>query len=179
MSNSHWISSSMPYLKPDADRPDAWSAEAADRGHKGSQSIVHAGEVPAPPDVASLLGLAEGETVVVRRRIMYLDDRANELTDTYYPADIARGTPLAGTARIRGGAVKLLTALGYVGARVREDVIARMPGPEERALLQTAQDEPVLHLTRVTLDDRNRPIQVDMMTMPAHRQRLRYELTIG
>ncbi len=179
VSNSRWVSSSMPYLTPDAARPDAWGAEAAAQGREGTQRIIRAEEVPAPPDVAPLLGLREGETVAVRRRIMYLDDRPNELTDTYYPVGIARGTRLAGTAKIPGGAIRLLAELGYVGARVREDVVARMPSPEERALLQTAQDEPVLHLTRVTADSQDRPFQIDMMTMPAHRQRLRYELTIG
>ncbi|MEU2873878.1 UTRA domain-containing protein [Streptomyces olivoreticuli] len=179
MSNSRWISSSMPYLTPNADRPDVWGAEAAAQGRKGTQRVIRAEEVSAPSDVAPLLGLHAGGSVVVRRRIIYLDDRPNELTDTYYPTDIARGTRLAGTARIPGGAIRLLAELGYVGTRVREDVIARMPSPEERALLQTAQDEPVLHLTRVTVDNQNRPFQVDMMTMPAHRQRLRYELTIG
>ncbi|MEU2850507.1 UTRA domain-containing protein [Streptomyces syringium] len=180
MSNTGWISSSMPYLTPrGTGGGDAWRAEAAAQGRRGSQRIAHAGEVAAPPDVADLLGLPDGDPVVVRRRIMFLDDRPNELTDTYYPADIARGTRLAQTAKIPGGAITLLAELGYTGATVREDVIARMPSDEERELLQTAGDEPVLRLTRLTLDSRQRPFQVDMMTMPAHRQRLRYEITIG
>ena len=38
---------------------------------------------------------------------------------------------------------------------------------------------PVLQLTRTTLDSDDQAIQVDMMTMPADRQRLRYEIRIG
>ncbi|EPD56230.1 GntR family transcriptional regulator [Streptomyces sp. HGB0020] len=180
MSASRWVSTSMPYLTPRRKgEGDAWSADAAAQGHRGSQRIVHAGEVPAPVEVARLLGIPEGEPVVVRRRLILLDGEPNELTDTYYPTDIARGTGLAGTAKIRGGAITLLASLGYVGALVREDVTAAMPDGEEREALQTAQGEPVLRLTRLTLDGDERPIQVDRMVMPALRQQLRYELRIG
>ncbi|WP_447039448.1 GntR family transcriptional regulator [Streptomyces sp. DSM 118878] len=180
MSDSTWVSTSMPYLAPrEKGQSDAWAAEAAARGGKGSQRIVHAGEAPASDEVAALLGTAAGDTVVVRRRIIELDELPCELTDTYYPADIARGTRLAETGKIRGGAVTLLAELGHIGVRVREDVTARMPDAAEREALRLAPDEPVLGLTRVTLDRDDRPIQVDMMVMPAHRQRLRYEIGIG
>ncbi|WP_351227043.1 UTRA domain-containing protein [Streptomyces sp. NPDC002133] len=180
MSSSDWVSTSLPYLTPRRrGEADAWSEEAAARGGSGAQRIVHAGEVPAPPEVAELLGVAEGEPVVVRRRVIELDGDPCELTDTYYPAAVARGTRLAGTAKIRGGAVTLLAELGHVGVRVCEDVTARMPRAEERETLRLGPDEPVLRLTRLTLDGSDRPIQADLMTMPANRQRLRYEIRIG
>ncbi|MEE1800355.1 UTRA domain-containing protein [Streptomyces sp. JV176] len=174
-----WVSTSMPYLTPQGQgHPDAWGAELAARGRRGGQRIVGAGEVAAPEEVAELLGVAPGEAVVVRRRVMVLEDVPCELTDTYYPASIARGTRLAGTAKIPGGAVTLLAELGYVGVRVREDVSARMPDAQEREALRTEPGEPVLRLVRVTFDGGDRPVQADVMTMPAHRQRLRYEMGI-
>ncbi|MEU7582687.1 UTRA domain-containing protein [Streptomyces sp. NPDC041068] len=179
MTDSTWVSTSMPYLKPrEKGQSDAWGEEAAARGGKGSQRIAHAGEVPAPDDVAALLSVAAEAPVVVRRRIIELDGEPCELTDTYYPVDIARGTPLAETGKIRGGAVTLLAALGHIGVRVREDVTARMPDSDEREALRLGHDEPVLRLNRVTLDGEDKPIQVDMMVMPAHRQQLRYEIRI-
>jgi DNA-binding GntR family transcriptional regulator len=180
MSASSWVSTSLPYLTPrEKGHGDAWGAEAEARGRRGTQRILHAGEVPAPAEVARLLGTAEGEPVVVRRRLILLDERPNELTDTYYPLAIAQGTALARTAKIRGGAVTLLAELGHVGVRVREDVTAAMPDEDERRALETEPDEPVLRLTRVTLDREDHPIQVDRMVMPALRQRLRYEIGIG
>ncbi|MCF3125521.1 UTRA domain-containing protein [Streptomyces arenae] len=180
MSDSTWVSTSMPYLRPrEKGQSDAWGEEAAARGGKGTQRIAHAGEVPAPDDVAALLGIAPGEPVVVRRRIIELDGEPCELTDTYYPVGIARGTPLAETGKIRGGAVTLLAGLGHTGVRVREDVTARMPDADERAALRLGPDEPILRLNRVTLDREERPIQADVMAMPAHRQQLRYEIRIG
>ncbi|PNG18302.1 GntR family transcriptional regulator [Streptomyces cahuitamycinicus] len=180
MSMSRWVSTSMPYLAPrERGQGDAWSAEAAAMGRRGSQRIVHAGEVPSPAEVAALLATPDGEPVVVRRRLILLDDEPNELTNTYYPAAIARGTQLAGTAKIRGGAVTLLAELGHVGALVREDVTVGLPDEEEQEVLRIAATDPVLRLTRLTLDREERPIQVDRMVMPAQRQQLRYEIRIG
>ncbi|MFD9859875.1 GntR family transcriptional regulator [Streptomyces alboflavus] len=180
MSDSTWVSTSMPYLAPRAaGQPHAWAAEAAARGGKGGQRITHAGEVPAPDAVAALLGVTAGEPVIVRRRVIELDDEPCELTDTYYPVSIARGTLLAEKGKIPGGAVTLLAELGHVGVRVREDVTARMPSADEREALRTGANEPVLRLSRVTLDSDDQPIQVDLMVMPAHRQQLRYEIRIG
>ncbi|MFD6325836.1 UTRA domain-containing protein [Streptomyces sp. NPDC058442] len=180
MSESAWVSTSMPYLTPrEKGRPDAWGAEAEARGGKGSQTIVYAGAVPAPDEVAGLLDVPVGETVVVRRRVIRLDGEPCELTDTYYPAGIALGTRLAERWKIPGGAVTFLAEQGHVGTRVREDVTARMPGAEEREILDMGPDEPVIGLSRVTLDRDDHPIQADVMVMPAHRQRLRYELRIG
>ncbi|MEU6814986.1 UTRA domain-containing protein [Streptomyces sp. NPDC046860] len=180
MSESKWVSASMPYLTPrERGQTDAWGAEAAAHGGKGSQRIVHAGEVPASDEVAALLGVAAGEAVVVRRRIIELDGVPVELTDTYYPAAIARGTRLAERGKIPGGAVTLLAELGHRGVRAREDVTARAPGPEEPEALRLEIGEPVLRLSRVTFDDADQPIQADLIVMPAHRQQLRYEIRIG
>ncbi|GAB2848719.1 hypothetical protein GCM10022221_55110 [Actinocorallia aurea] len=169
-----WTSTSMPYITPGGG--DAWGAEAAARGGKGSQRIVHAGEVDAPEEVASLLGLENDGKAIVRRRVIYLDDQAVELTDSYYPPAIAAGTALAELGKIRGGAVTLLAELGHVGAHVQEDVTARPATPEERDLFGLTEVEPVLALTRLILDADDHPIEADVMTMPARSARLRYNL---
>ncbi|MFD3802671.1 GntR family transcriptional regulator [Streptomyces sp. NPDC058611] len=180
MSGSGWTSTSLPYLTPrHAGETDTWTEEARAAGRRGGQRILHAGETAAPPDVTRALGLAGPEIVVVRRRLIELDGVPVELTDTYYPADIASGTPLAGTAKIRGGAVTLLAQLGYVGERVVETVTARMPDAREQRQLSLGPAEPVLHLTRTTYDGSDRAIQADLMLMPSGRQQLRYEIRIG
>lgn len=169
----------MPYVTPRAaGDTDAWTEEAQAGGGRGGQRILHAGEVSAPAEVARMLGLPDAALVVVRRRLIELDGEPTELTDTYYPADIAAGTPLAGTAKIRGGAVTLLAALGHVGVRVVENVTARMPRDEEREQLRLGAGEPVLHLARTTYGAADRPIQADVMVMPAGRQQLRYEIRL-
>ncbi|MCF3963186.1 UTRA domain-containing protein [Streptomyces fuscigenes] len=180
MAGEDWTSSSAAYVRPpDEGAPDAWSAELAARGVRGGQRILHAGEVPASVEVAELLGVAAGDVVVARRRLMLREDEPSELTDTYYPVRVARGTALASTARIRGGAARLLAELGFAGARVVEDVTARLPTRPEQSLLGLAAEQPVLTVARVTFDAQDSRIQADLMTMPAHLQRLRYETRIG
>lgn len=105
MSGSGWTGTSMPYLtpRPDGDS-DAWTAEAEAAGRRGAQRILHAGAADTPAEVARMLDLTSGESVIVRRRIIELDGEPTELTDTYYPADIAAGT--LWPARQRSGAAR-------------------------------------------------------------------------
>lgn len=65
MSTSQWANTSTPYLSPRAEgKSDPWATEAIAQGRRGGQRTVHAGEVPAPAEVAELLGAQEGRTVV-------------------------------------------------------------------------------------------------------------------
>ena len=179
MSGGEWVHESSSYVRPR--RPgerDAWSEEAARKGRRGTQRVVQAGEVPAPTEVAAALGIAEGTAVVGRRRVISLDGEATELTDSYYPVAIARGTRLAQPARIPGGAVSLLAGLGYVAQYVREDVRARMPDEDEQLALALEPGVPVLELVRRTTQA-TIPFQVDVSVFPATAQRLRYEMKVG
>ncbi|MFI5636979.1 GntR family transcriptional regulator [Streptomyces goshikiensis] len=180
MGSGEWTSTSMPYLTPRATgESDAWTSETKARGHSGGQRILYAGEHAASAEVSQMLRTAVGDSVVVRRRVIELDEIPVELTDTYYPSSIASGTRLAASGKIRGGAVTLLAELGHVGVRAVEKVAARMPSADERDQLRMGPGEPVLQISRVTLDAGDRPVQADVMVMPAARQQLRYEIRIG
>jgi DNA-binding GntR family transcriptional regulator len=170
-----WTSVSTPYVS--GHRGDAWAAEAAEHGGTGTQKLLSVDEVAASAMVAGALGLAVGEPVIVRRRTMLFDDHPVELTDSYYPATIARGTPLADPRKIRGGAVAFLADLGYPPRRVREDVSARFATPTEQAALQLGDPACVLMLSRTLITDNDLPVEASVMTMVADGRRLRYELT--
>ncbi|MBB0245604.1 UTRA domain-containing protein [Streptomyces alkaliphilus] len=179
MSGNEWVHASAPYVRPrKPGEQDAWSEEAAKKGRRGTQRIVHALQVPAPAEVAAALGVVEGSAVIERRRTIYLDGEATELTNTYYPMAIAGGTRLAEPTKIPGGAVSLLAELGYIARIVREDVRARMPEESERTMLALAPGVPVLELIRRTADA-SAPFQVDVSVFPATIQRLRYEMKVG
>ncbi|MFF8318579.1 UTRA domain-containing protein [Streptomyces bobili] len=151
---------------------------------------MHAGEVPAPADVAGLLGITEGDPVVVRRQLVLLDNRPNELADTYYPTAIARGTGLARTAKIPGGAVTLLamnrrrikggtpallTELGHPPRRSVDRVSARIPTQEQYQALHLTSNMPVLRTLRVLHSDRDVPVEVTVMVKAGHLYELQYE----
>jgi DNA-binding GntR family transcriptional regulator len=177
--SNEWTSTSMPYVAPLAGGAEAWATEAASHGQRGTQTLAHAGEVAAPQRIAEALGIEGGDTVVVRRRVILADGAPVELADSYYPASIASGTPLAEPHKIKGGAVRLVAELGYATARVREDVTARMPSEGERAMLQMPTGEPVVVLERLSSTADGQPIQADIMITPASLRRLRYELKVA
>lgn len=180
MGGSEWVSTSVPYLFVSSGVKVTRGPRRPPRRVAGAASAsFRLARWPRRKRLRNCWGCPCVRRVVARRRVMYLDGEPCELTDTYYPVSIAGGTALAGTAKIRGGAIGLLADLGHVGVRVREDVTARLASGHEREQLGLAVYEPVLQLTRLTLDDEDRPIQVDIMAMPPRRQKLRYEIRIG
>lgn len=172
MTRDQWESTSQRYLTPQAG--DAWADDAATSGGTGTQRLLHVGEVPAPADVATALGLPVGETVVVRQRLMLLDDKPVELTDSYYPTAIAAGTRLAEARKVPGGTVSLLTQLGYTPHDVLEEITARLPTLEEQHALNLSEHEPVMILTRLSINDSGQPYEYNVMTMVAAGRRLQY-----
>ncbi|WP_225798766.1 GntR family transcriptional regulator [Streptomyces sp. NK15101] len=176
MSGDAWISETAPYLAPrKPGQSDAWSDEAARHGRRGGQRLLQAGEVDAPDAVRAALRLSASERVIVRRRLILLDDQPVELADSYYPVAIAAGTPLAEPRKVPGGAVTLLKELGYTGAEVVEDVSAALATTEEREHLGLPEGSAVLQLLRLTRTADGTPMEASLMTMPAGR-RLTYRL---
>ncbi|MEV7807545.1 GntR family transcriptional regulator [Microbispora sp. NPDC088329] len=179
MPEQKWASVSTPYIQPyTAGQADAWAEEAALHGHTGTHRLGEVGEQPAPKDVAERLQLTPGDPVVVRRRIVLLDERPVELADSYYPAAIARGTQLAEPRKVAGGAVVLLAELGYEPRHAEEDVYARPASEDERHALGLNEHGWVLVLTRTLRADNGKPIEVSVMKMNPQGRYLRYETTL-
>lgn len=168
------------YMRPSAaGQPDAWTQQAATEGRRGSQRLTFAGKVNANARVAVALGMPTGASVALRSRIVLLDDRPIELTDSYYPLAIADGTALVEIRKIRGGAITLLAELGHAPTRGEEEVSARPPTPEEATALGLAPEQWVLDVFRIAMDRHGSPVEVTAMTMPASGRTLRYTIEIG
>ncbi|MEU0181804.1 UTRA domain-containing protein [Streptomyces sp. NPDC006207] len=177
MTDPGWTGSSTPYLKPSMG--DTWQQEAATAGGRGGQRILFAGEVNAPAEIARALGVAPGTAVGTRRRLVLLDDRPVEVADSYWPADVARGTALTEQRKIRGGAVSLLTELGYTPGSVDERIATRPPTRQELQDLRIADEaEWVLTLTRVIANQDGTPYEVTAMVMPGRIGRLNYSMKV-
>lgn len=181
MATERWTTTSDQYLSPTAG--DAWAADAAASGQRGTQRILDANTQPAPDGIAQLLGLTAGASVVRRRRLILADDQPVELATSYWPASIAEMTRLALPEKIPGGSARFLAEIGYSPAEVREDVTVRMSAPREDTALQQREPrltdpEPVLVLTRVQLDESGQAFQVDVNVM-REGQRIRYVRQAG
>ncbi|WP_289009058.1 UTRA domain-containing protein [uncultured Thermomonospora sp.] len=175
-----WTASSLPYLAPHTDgQADPWSREAALVGGTGTQRIREVGETTPPPEVARALQLPGGASAVVRRRVMLLDGRPVELTDSWYPAHLAAGTPLAEPRKIKGGAVSLLAELGYAAHEAIEEITVRPATADEAEALSVSAGTPVIVLCRTLFTQEGVPFETSVMTMLTEGRRLRYRLTVG
>jgi len=175
-----WIVNSLPYLSPRLEgQADAWTDEAARAGRTGTQQIREAATAVPPADVAAALALPAAALAVVRRRTMLLDGRPVELTDSWYPAEIAAGTALAAPGKIKGGAVTLLSSLGYTVHVALEDIVFRAAAADEAAELGVPAGTPVIVLSRTCLTAAGAPFEESVMVMVAEGRRLRYQLIAG
>ncbi|GAA2618631.1 hypothetical protein GCM10010411_62640 [Actinomadura fulvescens] len=116
---------------------------------------------------------------MVRRRTMLLEDRPVELTDSWYPTDIAAGTALAEAGKIKGGAVTLLADLGYAVYEAREEIEVRGATSQEAAELRLPAGAPVIILRRTSLTADEKPFEASVMVMVPEGRRLRYRLIAG
>ncbi|MGW6016033.1 UTRA domain-containing protein [Streptomyces sp. NPDC055210] len=177
MTQGRWSGSSTSYIE--GGRGDAWGKEAAQRGRSGTQRILSADQKPAPHKVSQALQLQAGAPVVIRQRLILLDEQPVEVASSYWPVDVAAGTDLASTGKIRGGAVTLLAELGYAPGTVTEDVQTRPPTRDEAEVLQlTDNSEWVLALTRTIAAEDGRPYEVSVMVSPGRIGRLHYSMKV-
>lgn len=167
------------YLAPAGDgKWPLWRDVAAEQGLKGTERLGRVRTVAAPKDVAAALGLDAKAEVVLRSRVMLLDDEPVQTVASYFPASLADGTPLALPTKISGGAPAVLAHMGHRPAEFMETVTAAMPSPEEASALKLADGVPVLRIFRTVFDADGLAVEVCVMTMNADRHRLEYRLPL-
>ncbi|WP_035845565.1 GntR family transcriptional regulator [Kitasatospora azatica] len=131
--------------------------------------------VRARVDVAERLGLRPGEAVVVRRQLRLMDREPYSIEESHYRAGVAAGTALMEPDPVPGGDEAVLAVLGRVEIGAVDQLVARMPGPEEAQWFQGGPGVPLLVQTRVTYDGRG-PVRVIETRYSADRCRLVYGL---
>lgn len=152
---------------------DAWVTDAAEQGRAAAQAITVAIE-EAGHSIARWLDLEPAGLVAVRRRLRTLDGEPHDLNDTYYPRDISDGTPIEQPADVKQGTIALMRDMGYVQVRFADEVMARMPTPDEAARLRIPPGVPLIVQTR-TGYTAERPVKTTVTMWPADRVRLVWE----
>ncbi len=136
-------------------------AEAAQQGYTATQLIRALGEEPAPAPVAERLNVEPGTPVFVRRRTTLIEDRPNQLADSYYPLAIAEKVPrITEEDTGPGGGFARLEETGYALARIREELSVRMPTGPESVALKLPEGTPVVELIRTAIDVSGEPVEV-------------------
>jgi GntR family transcriptional regulator len=139
-----------------------------------SYQNLEVAELRPPGEVAEALNLPPEGTAALRRRITRYRGEPVELVWSYYPMDIAAGTPLAAPGKISGGAPAALANLGYPERHFTDRVSVRMPTTEEVELLDLP-NVPVIRQFRVIYSDNERPVEATVMVKGGHLHELLYE----
>lgn len=167
---AHYIAPSEP------GQPYRWLTEATKRQQRGKYRMLEVGEVVPPIEVRRALRLEGDGTAMLRSRIGFLDDQPAELVHSYYPIELARGTRLADRRLIPGGSPALLLEMGYP-TRSQDDAVGARPATtEEYVALEIPRDVPVIEVFRIVYSDEERPIEVTLLTKPAHRFKMGYHI---
>lgn len=155
---------------------DDWAAGVAAQGCTPHQVVTVTIEA-APQDISEWLQVPQGELVVRRSRIRYVNDRPYQLSTSWFPESIARDTPLMDHRDVAmpGG---ILKAIGHPQTRIRDELHVRMPTPGEREQLDLPLGTPVAQHVRTGFDATDRPVRVMVTIAPGDRHVLVYELEV-
>jgi GntR family transcriptional regulator len=165
------------YLTANSDGQRAtWTSEGARHGFSATQEITEVATVPAPAEVAERLHIATGAPTVVRRRVLEADGLPVQLSDSYYPGDLAAGTELAQPGKLRGYTLGALARLGVEVDRFHDELHLRMPTPRETRALRLGKGVPVVRILRTTYAADGRPVEVADQVLAGDRHVLSYDI---
>lgn len=159
-----------------------FSAQVEEQEQTPEQRILEVGGVEAPPEVALRLGVAANELVVVRRRLFLVNGGPVALCDSCYPGDMADGTPLAEPENIEGGADTVMEdRSGAIRRKLKrsvDDLVCRMPTPQEVEALELAPGVPVVRTLRTVYESDGDPVEVQETVGAADKHEFRYEVSM-
>jgi GntR family transcriptional regulator len=165
------------YLTANSDgQRETWASEGQRHGFDATQEITEVATVPAPADIAERLAIPLDAPTVVRRRVLRADGVPVQLSDSYYPAELAAGTELAQPDKLRGYTLAALARLGIDVDRFHDELQLRMPTPDEIRALRLGKGVPVVRVLRTTFAADERPVEVADQLLAGDRHILSYDI---
>ena len=133
-----------------------------------------------PADVAERLGVSDKTKSVIRREnVFYADQDPVERVTTYIPWTIAKGTGLLQEeVPHQFGIHGVLEDQGHVMTRLREEISARMPKPDEVRSLKLRPGVPVLDVWHTSLDQDSEPYELTRFVMRGDMTGLLYDVPV-
>jgi GntR family transcriptional regulator len=154
-----------------------FAADMRALGLEYRQEMLHLGVEPAPRKVSERLNIPEGSSVFVRRRRMWGGGEPMQLADSYYPLDLAEGTPITEEDAGPGGTYARLEERGHQLASFREELQARMPSEDEKRALMLQPGVPVVSLIRTAIDGGGRAVEVFDSVVAADKHVFQYDFS--
>jgi GntR family transcriptional regulator len=135
--------------------------------------------IVAPPEVAERLGLPEGTRVLARSFRFIVEGRPAQLSDSYLPYELVKGTPVEDPENEPwpGGTLAQLRSLGVEVREITEDVATRTPTPDEMQELRLRPGMPVFEVTR-TIHAVDRPVVTSRLVIAGDRYVLSYRIPV-
>lgn len=160
------------------ERPvDAFDALVRSQGHEPSQDIAIETVLAGAPSVPPGLGLSDGERIVVRRRLRYVDEVPYSISDSFFPESLVNGSPVTSPENITEGGRHVLAELGLAMTRHRDVIESRRAHNTEVQRLGIAPGVAVMAHTRVSCTRYDVPIRVLATVLPSDRWTLTYEVS--
>lgn len=153
---------------------DAYVSEVTEAGRTPTQDFTMRIE-PAPADIAARLAVDTDDLVVVRRCFRLVDGQPWSDQYSYYPMDVSEQAGLAVAHDIPEGTIRAMARVGHVEVGYMDELITRMPTPDEAHGLDLGPGVPVLVYVRTAYTDQ-RPVRVTSTVFPGDRNRVVYEL---
>ncbi|MEV0527072.1 GntR family transcriptional regulator [Streptomyces sp. NPDC050439] len=138
--------------------------------------------IPAPPDIAARLGIAEGEYCVRTAYEFLADRRPVQVSTSWEPYSLTSGSlvvlpeggPLAGT-----GVVRRMAEVGITVSRAVEQPEPGHANAEEAVLLGIQRGALVTRIQRTYYSDDGRPVETADIVVPAASCEIVYEVPVN
>jgi GntR family transcriptional regulator len=152
-----------------------WETACAQQGVPGRAEVVGVNRAAADASLAAQLDVPEGAELVHRAREMWAGDDVAQLQDSWLPAELVEGTPLAEPGKVVGGVYAAMLSAGLVPATFTESLSARLPTREEQQRMRLGDAAPVLEVWRITRDGAGRPLEALRTVADARRSLFVYD----
>ncbi len=153
---------------------DRFTTALSEEGRRPSQTIAVVVE-QVSGIIAERLGVPEGTSAVVRKRVRSLDGEPFNINDTYYLLSLATNTAVMEPVDVPQGSNTLIEELIGPEVRAVDEFYIRMPNPEEVRRLNLSTGTPVAihYCTGYTKDEK--VVRVDYFVIPGDRHVIVYD----
>jgi len=160
--------------QPASPEMDRYCEQITSEGREPSQTI-EVSLIKAPSDIARRLEVKEGDLVVARKRVRYINGDPVNTNDSHFPLEIVQNSEIMSPADIPRGSNQALADLGYPQARIIDEFFTRMPTPEETQRLHLGAGTPItLHIVTGYTQE-GRPVRCTTNVLPGDRHVIVYE----
>ncbi|MFF3545885.1 GntR family transcriptional regulator [Streptomyces platensis] len=151
-------------------------------GKQGDWESRTEAKVPAPAEIASRLGIDEGDLCVRTVYEFLADGKPVQLSTSWEPYDLTGGTLVVlpeGGPHAGVGVVNRMAEIGITISHAVEQPEPRQANAEEASLLGIQKAGLVTHIRRTYYSDKGRPVETADIVVPAALCEIVYEIPIS